>query len=304
MKLETIVSKMLQQGKADQQHAWGAFTDQTLEALERVLPAKADKTLETGCGKSTILFSNIAQSHLVFAFDDRICGDQSSVHMYENHPMTKHDRIKLVPGPTQLTLPRYDAFEEYDIIMLDGPHGCPFVELEYYYTYPHLRKGGFLVLDDVHLPSVGQFADVLKEDDMFEYHALVQTTLVLRRTDAATFDPLSDSWEKQAFNRRRIPADDPYLAPYHLDDGGKLLPMAQIIARQIAFEDILDTSQPEQTAPATRQAPKVAKPANGLHKGLRFTILGQPVVISGRIFQRRIRWVWERITQLLKGKSS
>ena len=239
MNENSVVQRIIDAGAREQQHAWGAFANSTLKRLEQVLPSKVNRTLETGCGKSTILFSNISETHLVFSFDDRELGDSSSVLLYENHPLTKMDILSLVPGPTQLTLPKYDAFEEYDIIMLDGPHGSPFLELEYYFTYPHLKRGGYLIIDDIHIPSIGQFADVIKEDRMFEYHALIETTLVLRRTNAETFNPFGDNWYKQDFNRRRIDPRNPTIGKYHLADAGRLRPMSQIVTFGLPFERIM-----------------------------------------------------------------
>jgi len=272
----SVVQSIIDTGVSGQQHAWGAFADSTLKRLEQVLPSRVSRTLETGCGKSTILFSNISETHLVFSFDDRELGCNSSVLLYENHPLTKDDRISLVPGPTQLTLPKYDAWEEYDIIMLDGPHGSPFLELEYYFTYPHLRKGGYLIIDDVHIPSIGQFADVIKEDRMFEYHALIENTLVLRRTNADSFDPFGDGWYEQDFNRRRIDPLDPSIGRFHLADGGRLRPMSQIVKFGLPFENILFDSGELQLAKSSTIF------WEALFRGFHFRIGRKRFSISGR----------------------
>jgi hypothetical protein len=185
-------------------HRAGAFGTDVLRAIEAILPSSIDNSAETGCGKSTILFSNISKHHKIFAFDDRTSGQGSSVLFYENCPLTRSERIETVFGATQLTLPQYTAHPEYDVVLLDGPHGYPFPDFEYLAFYPHIKKGGYLIIDDVHIPSIGRMVDIVAEDEMFELVSVVFTTAVLRRTDAETFDPYGDGWYKQIYNRRRV----------------------------------------------------------------------------------------------------
>ena len=59
-------------------HAAGTFTIESLLEIESLLPKKITASAETGCGKSTIFFSNISSSHHVFALNDRELGDASN----------------------------------------------------------------------------------------------------------------------------------------------------------------------------------------------------------------------------------
>ena len=185
-------------------HVGGVFGTETLRRLEAILPARMERSVETGCGKSTILFSNLSDRHKVFALDDREWGGKSSVEFFFGCPLSRPDRVEFVFGPTQKTLPVHESHAPYDLIMLDGPHGYPFPELEYLSLYPHLKQGGFLIVDDVHCPTIGRLADFLAEDEMFEFIALLEATAVFRRTDAPTFDPCGDGWWAQRYNRRRV----------------------------------------------------------------------------------------------------
>jgi predicted O-methyltransferase YrrM len=203
-------------------HVAGAFATSVLRRLEELMPKDIKHSVETGCGKSTILFSNLSQDHTVFCLDDREHGENSSITYFQSCELTKNDRITMELGPTQKTLPFYQGFKPYDVVLIDGPHGYPFPEIEYYHFYPHLRTGGLLIVDDVHIASIGRMADVIAEDAMFETVELVSTTAVFRRTDAPTFNPTGDGWWEQQFNRRRIPRNVPYLAQYVLDDKKEL----------------------------------------------------------------------------------
>ena len=55
-------------------HAHGSFANDSLRQIEELLPAEVENTVETGCGKSTILFSNISRHHKAFAVEDRSMG--------------------------------------------------------------------------------------------------------------------------------------------------------------------------------------------------------------------------------------
>ena len=202
-------------------HSAGSMPLRTLLRIERLLTGTEIFSAETGCGKSTIFLSRIAERHKVFCFDDR--GQKaSSVDYFMNCPATRPDRLDLVFGPTQLTLPRHEDHCRYDLVLIDGPHGFPFPELEYYYFYPHLKTDGLLVVDDIHIPTISRLADFLSEDHMFEKVEFVGSTAIFRRTDAPVFDPLGDGWWLQAFNRRRAS----FSKDIYLEDGKKRAPIS------------------------------------------------------------------------------
>ena len=185
-------------------HAAQAFPTKVLRQIEEILPERMNLTAETGCGKSTILFSNLSLQNLVFSFDDLSLGHQSSVAFYRDCPVTRLSTVTEIFGPTQRTLPSFAGHGEYDCVLIDGPHGYPFPELEYFYFYPHIRTGGFLILDDVNIPTIGRMADILCEDDMWEVVSLVSCTLILRRTEHSMTDPQGDEWWTQKYNRHRV----------------------------------------------------------------------------------------------------
>jgi hypothetical protein len=185
-------------------HAGHAFASDTLRRIEEILPQRMEKTAETGCGKSTILFSNISMNHFVFALDDRNEKENSSVLFYEECPITKNEVVKTFFGPTQETLLRFKHEGLYDAVLIDGPHGWPFPEFEYMMFYPYIKHGGYLVLDDVNIPTIGKMADVLVEDEMWELIEIVQGTAIFKRTDAQAFSSKGDGWWLQKYNRRRV----------------------------------------------------------------------------------------------------
>ena len=200
-----VMSRLRATGYADSGgHHAGTFPTETLAAIERLLPSQMSVTAETGCGKSTIFFSNVSREHHVFTYDDR-GGEASSVDYYVKCTLTRLDRVVTHFGPTQRTVPSFEHPADYDAVLLDGPHGWPFPELEYYYFYPKIRTGGFLIVDDLAIPTIGRMADVLAEDEMWALRAVAgSNTAIFQRTEAPCFDPLGDGWWTQRFNRRRV----------------------------------------------------------------------------------------------------
>ena len=219
-----IVDQIDELGLANKSHVAGSFPSSVLRRLEQLMPANMAASAETGCGKSTILFSNLSQHHTAFCNDDTSEGDNSSINFFKDCRLTRNDRVRLELGPTQKTLPKYENFKSYDCVMIDGPHGFPFPEMEYYYFYPHVRPGGVLILDDVHISSIGRLADFIAEDAMWEFVELVSTTAVFRRTGAPAFDPTGDGWWQQDFNRRRVQASNRWINQFRLADGKMRMP--------------------------------------------------------------------------------
>lgn len=131
-------------------HEHGSLSERVLCAMARHVSCLDVKcSVETGCGKSTMLIAQFSQNHIAFTADS----DEILAKAKES-PLIKDRNVRFVAGPTQKTLPVHEFAEPIQVILLDGPHAYPFPEIEYYFLYPHIEKGGLLILDDVdiHLP--------------------------------------------------------------------------------------------------------------------------------------------------------
>jgi len=168
--------------------------------LRRMKPAV---TVETGSGKTSLLFGRHSAQHTIFALD----GGNGSIDQVRNSDVFQGGDVVFVEGPTQTTLPTHTFDTAIDMVLLDGPHGYPFPELEYYYVYPHLRPGGLLILDDIHIPTIHHMFEVLRQDDMFTLVEVVDQTAFLQRTTAPTFNPLGDGWWEQNVNKEPVSLD-------------------------------------------------------------------------------------------------
>ncbi len=155
-----------------------------------------NQTIETGSGKTTLLFSHLSKQHLVFALDKG-----ESISKVRNSKLFNPTNITFIEGPTQRTLPKFYFKCDSDIILIDGPHGYPFPDIEYFYLYPTLKTGGLLIIDDIMIPSINRMFEILKADAMYQLIDIIDdNTAFFKRTNAPLIDPESDSWWLQGFN--------------------------------------------------------------------------------------------------------
>ena len=182
-------------------HGAGCLEMPNLEALARHASSRTiRRSVETGAGKSTLLLSHLSEHHTVFALD----AGQSLTRAADSFLLRK-DRVEFVDGPSQQTLQRHTFTEPLQLVFLDGPHGYPFPDMEYWKLYPHLAPGGLLVVDDIHIPTIRHLFDFIREDAMFRLLETVGKTAFFERTAVEAFSPVEDGWWLQNYNVRRFP---------------------------------------------------------------------------------------------------
>jgi hypothetical protein len=182
-------------------HKDGTLTGAALKAIFKYANQRQIlHSVETGCGVSTLLLSHLSQDHKVFALAE---GDSMSA--VRSSPLLNKPHVEFIEGATQQTLPHYKFENKLQLALIDGPHGYPFPDLEYYFIYPQLEENAILILDDIHIPNLYNIFAFLKEDEMFELMEVVGTTAFFRRTNAPLLDPVADGWWLQNYNKNRFP---------------------------------------------------------------------------------------------------
>ena len=147
-----------------------------------------------------MLFSHLSENHLVFAFDE---GDRS-ISAVKQSELFKAENVTFIEGSTQKTLPQYNFTKKFQLALIDGPHGYPFPDLEYYYFYPNIVKGGLLLVDDIQIPTIHRMFEIIKAEDMFRLLTVVDNMAFFRRTDSPLINPFRDDWWLQGYNRSHI----------------------------------------------------------------------------------------------------
>ena len=200
-------------------HICGSMSRQCLRAIVRIAGGRTiHHSAETGSGKTTLLFSHMSDDHKVFSLDDLHGSINNSISCVKHSALFNAAAVEWIEGPTQRTLPKYDFQHKLQLALIDGPHGYPFPDLEYYYLYPHLDEGALLIVDDINIPTIGHLLDFLKEEEMFRLREVVDKTAFFERTAAPLFDPYCDGWWEQKYNSRRYNACNAVLSrptPYH-----------------------------------------------------------------------------------------
>ena len=185
------------------------FSDGTVvnEVLDELIVCAArtalQHTVETGCGRTTLLLSHLSGDHLVFSLHgNNIDG------VREHGDLLRKETTRFIEGPSLQHLPTFHFEHPLDLAFLDGAHGFPFPFVEYYFIYPHLREGAILVVDDLRIPTVYQLFDILRHDAMYELEKVVSgNTAFFRRTDAPTANPFRECWQQQGYNTAYYPVE-------------------------------------------------------------------------------------------------
>jgi hypothetical protein len=181
-------------------HRAGSSNIDMLRAIVKYTQGQSIQySAETGSGKSTLLLSHLSKEHLVFALNNK-----DSIAAPHSSTLLNAEAVTFIEGPTQITLPQYTFSDKLQLVLLDGPHGYPFPDLEYYFIYPHLDTNALLVIDDIHIATIRNLYHYLKRDRMFTFLGLVESTAFFRRTDSPMHDPLGDGWRDQSYNTRLL----------------------------------------------------------------------------------------------------
>jgi predicted O-methyltransferase YrrM len=125
--------------------SWAACDDLLRLIHDRAGPAW--RTLETGAGVSTVVCAMRGTQH-VSVVPDEALAQRVTDYCHAHGIATTGLRFEL--EKSEVALPRL-ASEPLDMVLIDGDHAFPVPFIDWYYTAPTLKVGGFLVVDDTQL---------------------------------------------------------------------------------------------------------------------------------------------------------
>src|SRR5258705_1871896 len=124
-------------------------------------------TLETGCGLSTAVFALTGSRHTViapapseFEITKAYCSDRGIATT----------QINFITEPSQKVLPALES-PPLDLVLIDGGHGFPTPYVDWFYTAGKLKKGGYVIVDDIWVWSCQILHDFLSEQPEWEFVA-------------------------------------------------------------------------------------------------------------------------------------
>jgi FkbM family methyltransferase len=224
-------------------------SDLSTDAFERIgwyltnyFAGKTIRSIETGCGSTTILFSNFSTKHTVYAADETP-ESPSLKDVIASCPLCKPETIEWVFGPTEKTLLDLDTLEDVDVILLNGRHGFPIPDFEYLNLIRSLKVGGMLILNGIDIPTVKDLYDFILQERGIRAHGLSRTTAFFQRFDTHYAEPKKYEWWMQAYNAQNYPAiTDTALnvglaLPVKLEFGGNLNGNNSNLTRGFSFQN-------------------------------------------------------------------
>ena len=108
------------------------------------------RTLETGCGVSTALFTLWGAEHTCVVPNEH---EAETFRAWAAERGVDLGRVEFAIGSSERVLPGIEP-TELDVVFVDGAHGFPASIIDWYYAAGRLRDGGVVVFDDIQLASV------------------------------------------------------------------------------------------------------------------------------------------------------
>jgi predicted O-methyltransferase YrrM len=158
------------------------------------LVAEGARTLETGCGYSTVLFASKGCQHTVVT---PARDEVEAVRSYCESRGIDLSGVEFAVAPSQEYLPSLD--HDLDFALIDGSHTFPIPFLDWLYVAPWLTVGGRLWIDNTELWTGRVLRNFLRAEPGWRLHKTGRTFAVVVKT--APFE--LHNWNAQPYTRRR-----------------------------------------------------------------------------------------------------
>jgi FkbM family methyltransferase len=190
----------------------GEMTGWQLSVLEYFLARHfgADaklKTLETGCGKSTLVFAKYSSAHMVFCSEDTI-GLPAAADALRSDPELKEHAVEFIIGPTIKNLLQRENAGALDIVLIGGSRSHPIPDSEYMAISGRLQRGSILVLRDIHIPTIQALFRILCEEDALHLSQTLENTAFFWCASAPSGTWGKQPWWSQRYNAQRMAGID------------------------------------------------------------------------------------------------
>jgi len=161
-------------------------------------------TIETGAGHTTVLFAAAAKHHFCYTVSQL---EADRIRAYLERVGVSNEKLTVVLGSTDDTLPRLQAETIVDFAYIDGCHGYPYPALDWLYIDKHLRLGGILGMDNAELRPVREHCEFLEENGAYRRIARLSDGYFVRCYEKVMMAP-DREWVDQPYSRaKRDPCD-------------------------------------------------------------------------------------------------
>lgn len=150
--------------------------------------SEGDRTLETGCGYSTVIFAAVHAQHLSIS---PFAVEHDRIRKFCEEHAVPLDRVSFLEGFSQDELPNLRP-DPLDFVLIDGSHAFPIPFIDWYYACLGLRVGGLLMVDDTHIRTGEILRDFLEaENDRWRLVTELPSLALFRRIG----EPLLPPWD-------------------------------------------------------------------------------------------------------------
>lgn len=123
------------------------------------------RTLETGCGLSTIAFALAGCDHRCVVPEP---SEPERIRSYCDERGIDTSRVTFVVERSEEYLPRAEDLAPLDLVLIDGSHSFPQVFIDWFYVADALRVGGHVIVDDTHIWTGHLLRDFLAAEQEWE----------------------------------------------------------------------------------------------------------------------------------------
>lgn len=160
--------------------AWDA-SDATLNYIAQYLK-KDMNSLETGAGKSSLIFAKYGGNHICITPSQN---EVANIKSLADEFKIDISKIDFKIDYSQNIVPKLPSRTLLDIVFIDGGHGFPIPQIDWFYTAPFLKIGGKLIIDDIDLWTGKILVDFLKHEKGWQLDKILRRrTAIFTKTKA------------------------------------------------------------------------------------------------------------------------
>jgi predicted O-methyltransferase YrrM len=149
----------------DGQWTEGGFSTYHLQAIYdfcRTRGPEAPVILGTGAGNSTVCFLHLNPARMISIAPEQPLFDRIMDYCADNAINTRP--LESYVEGSEWALPRLASAQDHpqlDFALIDGCHSFPMVMVDFFYINTMMKKGGYLLVDDIELHSVAELSRLL-----------------------------------------------------------------------------------------------------------------------------------------------
>jgi hypothetical protein len=182
---------------ADGTQRWDA-TPGTLRAIGRLV-SPGDRTIETGCGASTVVFAAKGARHIAISPNEE---EHRRIRNYLSQIGIDCGQLTFVVGQSDSVVPGLCTERTFDAALIDGDHMFPVPIIDCHYVAKGLKVGGHLVLDDLPMSAVAGVFRHIRSDPRWRLDEILdeRTAIFSLIQESVPKDYVLQQWVRRRFD--------------------------------------------------------------------------------------------------------